>query len=102
MPSTSSRPSRGRARPVPAPAPARRPLARGLPPPAVPRRPEETPFAAALGCLLAAEYGYLGWLLWDPHSGLDWFVVAPAVLAAFAITGAVLLVLGRGRAWLVL
>jgi hypothetical protein len=52
--------------------------------------------------VVAAEYGYLGWLLWDPGSGLDSFVVVPAVLAAIAAAGAVLLVFGRARAWLVL
>jgi O-antigen/teichoic acid export membrane protein len=68
----------------------------------VPQRPQEAPFAAVLGLLVAAEYGYLSWLLWDPAAGLDWFVVVPLVLAAVAVAGAVLVVLGRGRGWVVL
>jgi O-antigen/teichoic acid export membrane protein len=62
----------------------------------------EAPFAAAFGVLVAAEYLYLGWLLYEPGSPLDWYVVAPALLAAITVAGAVLVVLGRGRGWLVL
>jgi O-antigen/teichoic acid export membrane protein len=87
---------------VAAPARGRRPLGRGFAPPAVVRRPQEAPFAAVLGLVVAGEYGYLGWLLWDPGSAPDWFVLVPLALAAVAVAGAVLLVLGRGRAWLVL
>jgi O-antigen/teichoic acid export membrane protein len=62
----------------------------------------EAPFAAAFGVLVAAEYLYLGWLLYAPGSFLDWYVVAPVLLAAITVAGAVLVVLGRGRGWLVL
>ena len=57
------------------------------------------PFAAAFGVLVAAEDGYLAWLLWGTRA---WFVVAAVVLGVAAITGAVLTVLGRARGWLVL
>ena len=99
MPSTSSR---GRARPAAPPPRARRPLGRGFAAPAVPERPLEAPFAAAFGLLVAAEIAYLGWLLWSPGSGLDWLVVVPALLTAAGVAGAVLVVRGRGRGWLVL
>jgi hypothetical protein len=95
MPSTRSR-SRVPARRSPRSAPLR-PAA-----PAAPERPIEAPFAAVFAVLVAAEYLYLGWLLYEPGSPLDWYVVVPAVLAALAVAGAVLVVLGRGRGWLVL
>jgi hypothetical protein len=66
------------------------------------QRPQEVPFAAALGLLVAAEYVYLGWLLWDPASRLDWLVVVPVVLATLAVVAAVLVLSGRGRGWLLL
>jgi O-antigen/teichoic acid export membrane protein len=62
----------------------------------------EAPFAAVFGVLVAAEYLYLGWLLYEPGTLFDWYVVVPAVLAALTVAGAVLVVLGRGRGWLVL
>jgi O-antigen/teichoic acid export membrane protein len=62
----------------------------------------EAPFAAVLGVLVAAEFLYLGWLLYEPGSLLDWYVVVPALLAAVSLAGAALVVLGRGRGWLVL
>src|SRR3954451_20825503 len=65
-------------------------------------RPIEAPFAAVFGVLVAAEYLYLGWLLYEPGTLLDWYIVVPAVLAALTVAGAVLVVLGRGRGWLVL
>jgi|tagenome__1003787_1003787.scaffolds.fasta_scaffold20464225_2 hypothetical protein len=99
MPSTSSR---GRARPAAPPPRVHRPLGRGFAAPAARARPLEAPFAAAFGVLVAAEYFYLAWLLWSPDSGLDRFVVVPALLAAAGVAGAVLVVLGRGRGWLVL
>ena len=77
-------------------------MARGFTAPVESQRPLEAPFAAVLGLLVAAEYGYLGWLLWDPASGLDWFIVVPVVLTAIAVAGAVLVLLGRGRGWIVL
>src|SRR3954449_2256938 len=95
MPS-SSRP-RVAARRSPRSAPLARPAG---PTPSV--RPMEAPFAAVFGVLVAAEYVYLGWLLYQPGSLLDWYVVVPAVLAALTVAGAVLVVAGRGRGWLVL
>jgi O-antigen/teichoic acid export membrane protein len=70
--------------------------------PVVDERPLAVPFAAVFGGLVAAEYLYLAWLLWDPRAGLEWFVSAPLVLAAAGLAGAVLLLLGRRRAWLLL
>jgi hypothetical protein len=96
MPSTSSRP-RVAARRSPRSAPLVRPPAR-----TVPVRPVEAPFAAVFGVLVAAEYLYLGWLLFEPGAPFDWYVVVPAVLAAVTLAGAALVVLGRGRGWLVL
>src|SRR4051812_14166708 len=95
MPS-SSRP-RVAARRSPRSAPLARPV-----PAAARTRPMEAPFAAVLGVLVAAEFVYLGWLLYEPGSLLDWYVVVPALLAAVTLAGAVLVVLGRGRGWLVL
>ena len=60
------------------------------------------PFAAAFGVLVAVEYLGLAWLLRDPEVATPWFVVVPVVLAALALAGAVLVVLGRARAWLLL
>jgi hypothetical protein len=68
--------------------------------PAPDQRPLAVPFAAAFGVLVAAEALYLAWLLWDPGSGLEWFVAGPLVLAVLALAGAALLLLGRRRAWL--
>src|SRR4051794_21199358 len=96
MPSSSSR-SRVAARRSPRSAPLAAPT-----PPAASVRPMEAPFAAAFGVLVAAEYLYLAWLLYEAGSLLDWYVVVPAALAALTLAGAVLVVLGRGRGWLVL
>jgi hypothetical protein len=95
MPSSSR--SRVAARRSPRSAPLARPA-----PQVMSVRPMEAPFAAVFGVLVAAEYLYLGWLLYQPGSLLDWYVVAPAVLAALTLAGAVLVVRGRGRGWLVL
>jgi O-antigen/teichoic acid export membrane protein len=65
-------------------------------------RPLAVPFAAAFGCLVAAENLYLAWLLWEPRVGLEWFVAVPLVLAAATLAGVALLLLGRRRAWLLL
>src|SRR4051812_28951766 len=101
MPATSSRSrssrSRGAARRSPRSAPLRR-----APAPAAQVRPIEAPFAAVFGVLVAAEYLYLGWLLYQPGSFWDWYVVVPALLAALSVAGAVLVVPGRGRGWAVL
>ena len=95
MPSSSR--SRVAARRSPRSAPPARPVA-----PVAMARPMEAPFAAAFGVLVAAEYLFLGWLLYAPGSLLDWYVVVPVVVAALTLAGAVLVVLGRGRGWLVL
>jgi hypothetical protein len=95
MPSTSH--SRVAARRSPRSAPLRR-----VSTDATLVRPIEAPFAAVFGVLVAAEYLYLGWLLYQPGSFWDWYVVVPVLLAAFSVAGAVLAVLGRARAWLVL
>ena len=75
---------------------SRRPLGRGfaVPPPA-PARPVAAPFAAVFGVLVAAEDGYLGWLMADADPGWYWYLLLPAVLAAGALTGAVLVLRGR-------
>jgi hypothetical protein len=97
VPSTSSR-RRGAEPARPAPAPPR--LSRGRALPVVHHRPLAVPFGAAFGGLVAAEELYLAWLLWEPKSGLEWFVAVPVALAALALAGVVLLLLGRRRAWL--
>jgi hypothetical protein len=66
------------------------------------QRPLALPFAAAFGVLVAAESGYLAWLLWEPRAGLEWFVAVPLVVAVAALAGVALLLLGRRRAWLLL
>jgi hypothetical protein len=63
--------------------------------PAAPVRPVAAPFAAVFGLLVAAEDGYLGWLLWDADPGWGWYLTLPVVLAAGALTGAVLVLRGR-------
>jgi peptidoglycan/LPS O-acetylase OafA/YrhL len=60
------------------------------------------PFAAFFGLLLAAEAAWFAWLLSTPGAGWDWFVVVPLLLAGLALTGAVLVFLGRARGWIVL
>jgi hypothetical protein len=62
-------------------------------------RPTAVPFAAAFGLLVAAEDGYLAWLLWGTSAA---YVVAALLLAAVAVAGAGLTFAGRGRGWLVL
>jgi hypothetical protein len=62
-------------------------------------RPTAVPFAAAFGLLVAAEDGYLAWLLWGTSAA---YVVAALLLAAVAVGGAGLTFAGRGRGWLVL
>jgi hypothetical protein len=94
MPSSASR-SRATSRHSPRPAPRRVDV-----PPA--ERPLVVPFAAFFGVLVAAEAGYLAWLLWTPLIGWDWFIAAPLALAALALVGAVLVLIGRAHGWLVL
>ena len=94
-------PSSSRSRVAARRSPRSAPLARPVPAAAM-VRPMEAPFAAVLGVLVAAEFLYLGWLLYEPGSLLDWYVVVPALLAAVTLAGAALVVLGRGRGWLVL
>ena len=89
------------------PSPSARRSPRAAAPPgaastAVERRPLAVPFAAAFGVLVAAEDLYLAWLLWEPDHGLEWFVVVALLMALAAVAGAALVLLGRGRAWLVL
>ncbi|PRY50591.1 hypothetical protein LY71_103150 [Geodermatophilus tzadiensis] len=81
-----------------APSPAVR---RAAPPPPA-GRPLAAPFAFVFGLLVAAEDLYLGWLLLEPDPGWHWYVVVSAGLALLAVAGAVLVLLGRGRGWLVL
>jgi hypothetical protein len=71
-------------------------------PVAPPERPLVVPFAAFFGLLVAAEDGYLAWLLWTPQVGWDWFMAGPLLLAVLAVTGALLVFTGRARGWLVL
>ena len=68
----------------------------------VPERPLVVPFAAAFGFLLAVEDLYLGWLVWSPDPGLDWFLIVPLLLAVAAAVGAVLVLTGRRGGWVVL
>jgi hypothetical protein len=65
-------------------------------------RPLLAPFAAAFGVLVAAEDIYLGYLLWEPDRGWHWYVLVPVLLAVWAVVGAAMVWLGRGRGWLVL
>lgn len=60
------------------------------------------PFAAFFGLLVAAEDGYLAWLLGTPEAGWDWFLAGPLLAAVLAVTGSVLVYTGRARGWLVL
>jgi hypothetical protein len=64
-------------------------------------RPVTAPFAAVFGLLVAAEDGYLGWLLYDADPGWGWYLLLPALLAGAAVLGALLVLRGRslGR-WL--
>jgi hypothetical protein len=55
------------------------------------------PVAALFGVLVAAEDGYLAWLL-----SFGWYLVAPLVLAVAALAGAALVWWGRRGGWLVL
>ncbi len=64
-------------------------------------RPVLAPFAAVFAVLVAAEYLWLAWLLRAPEVPPVWYVV-PVVLAAVTLAGAVLVVLGRARAWVLL
>jgi hypothetical protein len=95
MASSSSR-SRAAARRSPRAAP------RQQPPPLPAGRPVLVPFAAVFGVLVAVEYLWLAWLLRDPEVATSWSVAVPAVLAVLALAGAVLVVLGRARAWVLL
>ncbi len=95
MASSSSR-SRAAARRSPRTAP------RQQAPPLPAGRPVLAPFAAVFGVLVAVEYLWLAWSLRDPEVATSWSVVVPAVLAVLALAGAVLVVLGRARAWVLL
>jgi hypothetical protein len=94
MPSSASR-SRAPARR--SPRPASRPLD------AAPgERPFVVPFAAFFGLLVAAEDGYLAWLLWTPQVGWDRFMVVPLALGVLALVASAAVFLGRARGWLLL
>jgi peptidoglycan/LPS O-acetylase OafA/YrhL len=67
-----------------------------------PQRPQTVPFAVIFAGLVAAEVLYLGWLLWEPDPGWDWYVLAAVALAAWSVLGAVLVWRGRPRGWVVL
>ena len=97
MSPTSSRRRVARAAPSPA-SRARRPLGRGFVPTA-PVRPMLVPFAAAFALLVAAEDGFMAWVLWGTRA---WLVVAALVLGVVAVVGALLTLAGRSRGWLVL
>lgn len=75
---------------------------RPQPPPPPAGRPALVPFAAVFAVLVAVEYLWLAWLLRDPEVSADRFVVVPVVLAVLALAGAVLVWLGRARAWVLL
>jgi hypothetical protein len=94
MPSSSRR-----AAPRRSPRAAPRPTGRAALPAG---RPLSAPFAAVFAVLTAAEGGYLASLLRPPEPRWDWIVATPAALAALALAGGVLVLLGRGRGWLVL
>jgi hypothetical protein len=88
------------------PSSAARRSPRAAPPrpagPAVTQRPLLVPFAVTFGLLVAAEDLYLGWLLWSPEPEVDRFLIVPVALAALAVTGALLVLRGRARGWIVL
>ena len=65
-------------------------------------RPVLASFAAVFAVLVAAEYLWLAWLLRDPGLSAAWYVVVPVVLAVLAVAGAVLVWVGRARAWVLL
>lgn len=99
MPSSSARAraragSRAPGRPAPRPTPGR-----GLP--AAPC-PLPVPYAAVFGLLVAAEYGYLAWLLVGTEPGWTRYSAVPLLLAGWAVAGAVLVWRGRGRGAVVL
>jgi hypothetical protein len=73
-------------------------------PPAPAGRPLTAPFTAVFGLLVAVEAVVLAWLLEPPGPGwqVDRLVAGALALAVVALTGAVLVLLGRGRGWLVL
>ncbi|MGY1689634.1 hypothetical protein [Geodermatophilus sp. SYSU D01105] len=98
MASSSSR-SRAAVRRSPRPAPRPAPVRTSAAPV---ERPLLAPFAAVFGVLVAAEDVYLSYLLWAPDRGWHWYVLAPLVLAVWAVAGAVAVWLGRRRGWLVL
>ena len=99
MPSSAS--GAGRRDPAAARRP-RPPLGRGFAAPPADERPLAIPFAAVFGVLVAAEDLWLAWLLRVPGEGWQWPVAVPVLLAVTAVAGVLLVLLGRGRGWLVL
>ena len=75
---------------------------RPQPPFAPAGRPVLVPSTAVFAVLVAAEYLWLAWLLRDPELSAAWYVVVPVVLAVLALAGAVLVWVGRARAWVLL
>ncbi|WP_157519557.1 hypothetical protein [Modestobacter sp. Leaf380] len=79
---------------------------RGTRAPLQPGRPLLVPFAAVFGGLVVLELAYLTWLLVDPGAGFDevpgWPVGVLVAMAVWVAVGAVLVLLGRARGWLVL
>lgn len=89
MPASSSR-TRGATRRSPRPAPRTASAAAG---PA--ERPLEVVLATVFAVLVAAEDGYLAWLLWTPEVGWDWSMLVPLLLAVLALVAAAAVYTGR-------
>jgi hypothetical protein len=83
-------------RPVSRRSPRPAPAGAGRPRP-VDRRPLLVPFAVVFGVLVAAEDGYVTFLL-----SVVWWLLVPLVLGLLAVIGAALVWLGRPRGWVVL
>jgi hypothetical protein len=65
-------------------------------------RPLDVVLAVVFGVLVAAEDAYLGWLMWTPEVGWDWFLLAPLLLAVLALAASAAVFLGRRRSWALL
>lgn len=59
-------------------------------------------FAVVFGALLTVEVLYLGYLLWEPDTSVNRFLIVPLVLAALVVLGSVLVLRGIRRGWIVL
>lgn len=60
------------------------------------------PFAVVFGLLMAVEVLYLGYLLWVPAPGLDWYLVVPVVIAVAAVVASLLVLRGTARSAMLL